>query len=121
MRLPFARRPPLTVVIITGSCCFPGLVPLEKETNRAVAKALGETGLDAEIRVISAAAAYLGQVPRSVIAELMAANSHGGGPPLPAVLVNGKPVSFGVPSVEGLKTAFLQAVNPEPKEAHSHD
>ena len=100
----------LNVLIITGSCCIPGFAPFDEQARQAVAQAITETGVDAQVKEMPASSAMYGAVPRSLVAKwFQSANS--GQMPLPAVLVNGNVASTGIPAnIESIKTALLPSV-----------
>jgi hypothetical protein len=103
------------VVIISASCCVPGMQVFDDQARRVVQAALAETGIDARVEIMPATTAIFGGVPSKITAEIMS-RANAGQMPMPAVLVNGTPVSYGVPSLEAMKAALLALANPE---AHS--
>ena len=96
-------------VIITGSCCIPGMRPFDDEAHRIVQEAIAGSGVSAQVRELPASSAMFGGVPKTVMAELMRMLNEGGQIGLPAVLVNGEVVSYGVPNVETVTAALLRA------------
>ncbi len=98
------------VIIISGSCCIPGMAPFDEQARRVVEQALSETDVKAQIKLIPASTAYFGGVPKEVMNKIIAF-SQSGRMPLPAVLINGNVVSYGVPKVEDIKTALLQTLD----------
>lgn len=99
---------PLAVVVISGACCIPGTAPLDEQARQIIAQAIGETGVTARVEAMPASRAYFGAIPKQVMAQLIAAAGRGQ-MPVPAVLVNGTAVSLGVPSLEQMKRALLEA------------
>ncbi len=99
------------LIIISGSCCIPGMAPFDEQAKNVVEQALSETNIKAQIKVISASTAYFGAVPKEIMAKIIAEFNQSGRMPVPAVLINGEIISYGVPKVEDIKTALLQAVN----------
>lgn len=98
-----------SIIIVTGSCCMPGMGPLDQQARELVAQAVKETGVQAAVREISASSAAFGALPRQLVAEFMAVTSKEGRVPLPAVLVNGRPVVHGLSDLETLKAALMNA------------
>lgn len=92
----------VTPTIVSASCCMPGMEPFDEQARRAVQQAIAETGVEARVEVMSATTAFFGGLPRPILAEAMRL-AQAGRMPMPAVLVNGQPVSFGVPEVEVVK------------------
>ncbi len=112
MRLSFRKNnSEVGVIIISGSCCIPGMAPFDEQAKRVVEQAASETEVKAQVKVIPATTAYFGGVPKEVMNKIMAEFSQSGRMPLPAVLINGKVVSYGVPKIEDMKTALLQTVD----------
>ena len=102
------------IVIITGSCCMPGMATLEEKVRLVVNEAVSETGVEAQVREVPASNAMFGAVPLRVRSKLMA-EFNSGQMPLPAVLVDGQIVSHGVPDFEKIKSALRQSVERDNK------
>ena len=103
----------LDVIIISGSCCIPGMAPFDEQARRIVDQAIAETGVVARVSVMPATTAYFGGAPREVMTHLVSlSNQDQLG--LPAVLVNRKAASYGVPALEDLKLALLRAADVNP-------
>ncbi len=114
MRLSFRKNnSEVGVIIISGSCCIPGMAPFDEQAKRVVEQAASDTKVKAQVKVIPATTAYFGGVPKEVMNKIMAEFSQSGRMPLPAVLISGKVVSYGVPQVEAIKTALLQTMEPK--------
>jgi len=110
------------IVLVSGSCCVPGMAPFDEQARRIVAQALAETEIQAQFATLPISKAYFGGVPRSILDQLGERFSQTGQLPLPAVLINGTPVSLGVPTLDIVITALRQAVNGSTqKESSSHD
>ena len=124
MRLNFLRKDSgvgVGVVIITGSCCIPGMAPFEEQARRIVGQAISETGVVTQVKEVAASTAMLGGVPREILGKLMA-DFQAGRVSLPLVLVNGKAVSYGVPKLDDVKSALLQAAEASiTKEDHTNE
>lgn len=115
MQLNFLRKdsnPGVSIVIISASCCMPGMEVFDQQAQRVVQQAITETGVEAQVKMMPATTAYFGGVPRKVMAELINL-AQSGRLPAPAVLINGKAVSYGVPELKALKSALREA-------AHTH-
>ena len=98
------------IVIISAACCMPGMAPLDEQARRIVEQAISETGVEAQVKIMPATTAFFGGVPRQIMAELVNL-SQSGRLGVPAVLINGKAISYGVPEIEVIKAALLQAAN----------
>lgn len=86
---------------------MPSMAPLDEQAQRIVEQAISQAGVAAEVRVIPASNAMFGAVPPRVMAKLMS-EANQGRIPLPAILINGEVVSYGVPTLEDIKSALLQ-------------
>lgn len=112
MKPDFRRKEtPVGVVIITGSCCIPGMAPLEERARQVVQLAVSATGVTAQVKTMPATTAYMGGAPKEVISQLVRQYNQSGQIGLPVILINGNAVSFGAPEIEQIKTALLQAAN----------
>lgn len=98
------------VLIISAACCMPGMAPLDEQARHIVEQAISETGVKAQVKIMPATTAFFGGVPRQIMAELINL-SQSGRLPVPAILINGKPVSYGMPELENFKSALLVAAN----------
>jgi len=96
------------VIIISGSCCIPGMAPFDEQAKRVVEQAVSETDLKVQVKVIPASTAYFGAVPKEVMTKIITEFNQSKRMPLPAVLINGKVISYGVPQVDDIKKALLQ-------------
>lgn len=104
-----AEEAAVGVVIVSGGCCIPGMAPLDENARRVVERAILETGVKARVGMLPATAALAGAVPQEVVSGLAQKFNQSGQVGLPAILVEGKAVSFGLPEIEGVKAALLQA------------
>lgn len=111
MRLSFHKKDAeVGVIIISGSCCIPGMAPFDEQAKHVVEQAISETDVKAQVKIIPASTAFFGSVPKEVMTKIIAF-SQSGRMPLPAVLINGEVASYGVPKVEDIKIALLQAMD----------
>jgi hypothetical protein len=99
------------VIIISGSCCIPVMAPFDEQTRHVVEQAVSETDVKVQIKVIPASTAYFGSVPREIMTKIITEFNQSGRMPLPAVLINGRIVSYGVPQVEDIKKALLETMD----------
>lgn len=107
MKLDFRRNEtPVGIVIISAACCMPGMAPLDEQARHIVEQAISETGVKADVKIMQATAAFFGGVPKRIMAELINM-SQSGRLPVPAILINGKPISYGIPQLENVKSALL--------------
>ncbi|MFA5866855.1 MAG: hypothetical protein WC891_02700 [Actinomycetota bacterium] len=115
------KKSKVGVVIVSGSCCIPGMAPFDEAAQRIVEQAVSETGVAALVRVVPASNAMFGGVPMKVTAQLMS-EANNGRMPIPAILINGEVVSYGVPSLEEMKKALLGSAEKTPiKEEQSNE
>ncbi len=107
----------MNVVILSAVCCYPGMATFDEQAKKVIEQAIEETGVGAEIKIISAATAlYSGSVPKHVMTTLMSKfsrNETG-----PAILINGEVISYGVPQLEDMKAALkkFEEINNNKKE-----
>ncbi len=95
------------IVIVSGSCCLPGMAPFDEQARRVIEQAISETGVVAEVKTMPATTAMMGGVPKEIMGQLVGLFNQGkiG---LPAILVNGQAISFGVPRVEDVKAVLVE-------------
>ncbi len=94
------------IVILSGACCIPSMASFDKQAEQIVEKAITETGIEAEVKVVPATTALFGGgVSKKVMGELMTMFNQGklGAP---AILINGEAISYGVPTLEIMKEAL---------------
>ncbi len=99
------------IIIISGSCCIPGMAPFDEQAKHVVEQAISETDVEVQVKLIPASTAFFGSVPKEVMTKIITEFNQSGRMPLPAVLINGKIVSYGVPQLEDIKTALLQTMD----------
>ncbi len=123
MSIPSRRKDrPIGVIIVSASCCVPGMEPFDRQAERVVQDALSETGVTAEVRVVPASKAMFGAIPPGAMRTVMA-EANAGRMPMPAVLIGGRIASLGVPKLEEFKAALLEAANGETRQkenSHEH-
>ncbi len=109
------------VVIITVSCCTPGASVFEEQARRVVEQAISETGVMAQVKMVPATTAFFGGATRGVMAKLMT-DSNQGQLKIPPIMIDGKAAFYGVPQIEDVKKALLQAAEARKmKEEHTHE
>ncbi|GAB3288672.1 hypothetical protein [Parasphingorhabdus pacifica] len=79
----------LDVVVVTNSCCNPADKPLEERAFRVIDEAIAETGVEAEVRSVSATDAIAGAMPSDIVTEIQNRIAQGTLEP-PVVLVDGR-------------------------------
>ena len=99
------------IIIISGSCCIPGMAPFDEQAKRVIEQAISETGVKAQVKIIPASTAFFGAVPKEIMIKIITEFNQSGRMPVPAVLINGRIVSYGVPQVEDIKNALLQTMD----------
>lgn len=95
----------LTVVMISGACCIPGMAAFDSQAQCIIEQAISETGINAQLKIIPATTAMYGGVSRKITGELMAMFNTGK-VGVPAILINGQVISYGVPKLEDMKDAL---------------
>ena len=102
----------LRIVILSGACCIPSMASFDKQAEQIIVRAITETGVKAQVKVVPATTAIFGGgVSKKIIGELMAMFDQGK-ISAPAILINGEVVSYGVPTLEKMK----EALNKFPKQ-----
>lgn len=93
----------MNVIIISAACCVPGMDAFDEQARRVIDQAISETGVEAKVTLVPAATAMFAF--NKVIRELMSMQGQGklG---VPAILIEGEVVSYGVPQIEDMKTSL---------------
>ncbi|QUH01870.1 hypothetical protein HUO13_14560 [Saccharopolyspora erythraea] len=78
--------------MVTNSCCNPADKPLEDRAFRVIDQAIAETGVEAEVRAVSATDAIAGAMPSDIVTEIQNRIAQGTLEP-PVVLVDGRIVT----------------------------
>lgn len=107
---PIIKNAETSIVIITGNCCFPGIEPFDQIARQAVQLAIDETGLSAQVKEITAIAAMYGAVPDELKVQFANSISNSGEIPLPAIILNGKVVSYGQRDLNTIKKAIVEQI-----------
>lgn len=96
----------MKIIILSGACCIPSMAGFDKQAQEIVQKAIFETGVEAQVKIVPATTAIFGGgVPKKVTGELMAMFNQGK-MGAPAILINGEVISYGVPTLEKMKEAL---------------
>jgi len=104
------------IVLISGTCCNPSLAVADERARRVIEKAAAEVGVEVRVELMTMTSAYY-SAPKDVRQRLMKDFSRGN-VDLPAVLIGGKAVSYGVPAIDAMKAALLDATNRKKEEAN---
>lgn len=93
----------MNVVIISAACCVPGMDAFDNQARKVIDQAISETGIEAKVTLVPATTAMFAF--NKVIRELMVMQGNGkiG---VPAVLIEGEAVSYGVPQIDDMKAAL---------------
>ena len=95
------------IVLISGTCCNPSLEAADERSRRVIEEAAAEVGVEVRIEMMTMTSAYY-SAPKDVKKRPLG-EFAGGGLSMPAILIGGKAVSYGVPSLEVMKAALLAA------------
>ena len=97
------------VLLVSGTCCFPQLAALDQQAQQIIHQAMEETGISAQIRTVTASSAVRGGIPFEILRSTGLASDVSNIMRLPAILINNRLISFGVPKLDEIKNA-LRAV-----------
>ena len=111
MKLPFTKpkNQGIGVVVVTGACCIPGMAPFDAEAERIVKQAAEETGIEIQFKTVPVLLAMQGGFAKDVLQEGLDRFQQSEKLPLPAILVNGQVIEYGVPKLEDVKSALVEA------------
>jgi hypothetical protein len=95
----------MNIVILSAACCNPVFAAFDEKAQKIIELAIKETGVEAEIKLISATTAmYSSAVPKHVMTDLINKFTRGDSESVPAILINGQVISYGTPQLEDMKT-----------------
>jgi hypothetical protein len=94
--------------MISGTCCFPQLASTDHQAEEIIQQAMNETGIPADFRKIKASSILQGGAPLDVLKESGLAADVSNIMRLPAILINNRLISFGIPGLDVLKAALIQ-------------
>lgn len=112
MKPPFTKpqKQGIGVIVVTGACCIPGMAPFDAEAERIVKQAATETGVEIQFKTVPVLFVMQGALGKNVLQEGLARSQQSGKLPLPAILINGKVIEYGVPKLDDVKSALLEAM-----------
>ncbi len=94
------------ILLVSGGCCIPGMAALDQQAQQIIDQALRETRIAAQVRTLPVSSALQGGIPAEILKETGLAINPANLMRLPALLINGKLISFGVPELEQVKSAL---------------
>ncbi len=94
------------ILIVSGSCCVPQMAVLDRQARQIIDQALEETGTKATVKTLPVSSALRGGIPSEVLNAIGVSIDPSNLMRLPAVLINNRLISFGVPNLEGIKNAL---------------
>ena len=95
------------ILLISGSCCAPQLAVLDQQAQQIIHQALEETGITGQVRTLAISSALQGGIPAEILKQLQASLQPANLMRLPALFINGKLISFGMPELNQIKSALL--------------
>ncbi len=96
----------VTALLISGSCCFPGMAIRDQQAQQIIQQALTETHIEAQVRTLLISSVVQGGIPAEILDEIRGALQPANLMRLPALLINGKLISLGVPELDQVKAAL---------------
>lgn len=102
------------IIVISGTCCNPNLKFVDNQALNVIKQAAAETAVEVSVKMMTLSSAYY-SAPKDVRQKLMG-DFAAGRMDVPAILVDGKAASYGVPSLEDMKAALLGGAQMKMKE-----
>ncbi len=99
----------VVILLISGSCCMPQMAVADQQAQQIIRQALEETGIMAHVRTLTASSALNGGIPSQVLEALGVATDPSNIMRLPAVLINNRLISFGIPKLDVITNALSEA------------
>jgi hypothetical protein len=94
------------ILLVSGTCCVPQLALYDKQAEAIINQALDETGIKAQVRKLTIGSALSGGIPMEIIRSVGVAIDPSNIMRLPAVFIDNKFISFGVPKLDVIKSAL---------------
>ncbi|BCY19195.1 MAG: thioredoxin family protein [Chloroflexi bacterium] len=98
------------ILLISGTCCYPQLALKDKQAEEIILQAITETGIKAEFRKINVSAALMGVIPLEILRVTGLTTDLSKIMRLPAILINNKFISLGIPRLEDIKAALQNSI-----------
>lgn len=95
------------IVVISGTCCNPALKLLDDQALQVIDQATTATAVNVRVEMMTLVSAYY-STPKDVRQKLVDAFT-GQRINLPAILIGGQVISYGVPALDVMKAALLAA------------
>ncbi len=95
------------ILLVSGTCCVPQLTVLDQQAQQIIRQALEETGITAQVRTLPVSSALQGGIPTEILKQLEVSIQPANLMRLPALFINGKLISLGVPELNQVKSALL--------------
>jgi hypothetical protein len=94
------------ILLDSGTCCVPQMAVFDQQAQQIIHQALEETGATAQVRTLTISSALGGGIPIGIIKSLGIAIDPSNIMRLPAVFINNRLISFGVPKLDVIKDAL---------------
>jgi hypothetical protein len=94
------------ILVISGACCVPQLAFSDQQAIKIIDQALQEIGITAQTRTLTISSALTGGIPMEILQAIGIATDPSVIMRLPAVFINGRLISFGVPDLQMIKNAL---------------
>ena len=97
----------VVILLVSGTCCVPQLAVPDQQAQRIIHQASEETGITAQVRTLTISSALQGGIPAEILEQLKASMQPADLMRLPALFINGKLISLGIPELDQIKSALL--------------
>ena len=101
----------VVILLVSGTCCVPQLAVPDQQAQGIIHQALKETGIMAQVRTLTISSALQGGIPAEILKQLQVSIQPANLMRLPALFINGKLISLGVPELNQVKSALLLTQN----------
>ena len=96
----------VVILLVSGTCCVPQLAIVDQQAQQVIHQALEETGITAQVRSLTISSALTGGIPLEILKTIGIAVDASNLMRLPAIFINNRLVSFGVPTLDVIKNAL---------------
>ncbi len=97
----------IVILLVSGSCCMPWMAIRDQQAQQVIQQALNETQTSAVVKALPVSSALQGGIPPEILQGMDLQAQRANLSRLPALVINGKLIGFGVPGLETVKSVLL--------------
>jgi hypothetical protein len=99
----------IIILLVSGTCCVPQLAIADQQAKQIIQQALQETGVSAQVKTLTISSALTGGIPMEIIKSIGIKADPSNIMRLPAIFINNRFISLGVPQLDVIKHVLTNA------------